>query len=146
MDGTLPTLQSEASVTVVHVRGTTKVAVTVAGAVIATVQGSMPVQPPPDHPANVEPAPVGLAVRSTLESRGKGAEQVAPQSMPAGSEATVPSPFPTLLRLTVSLGAKVAVTDFAAVIATSQGLVSPVQSPDHPVKIQPLSGVAVRAT
>jgi hypothetical protein len=42
-----------------------KVAVTRLAAVIETAQVPVPLQPPPDHPANVEPV-LALAVRVTL--------------------------------------------------------------------------------
>jgi hypothetical protein len=42
-----------------------KVAVTRLAAIIETAQVPVPLQPPPDHPANVEPV-LALAVRVTL--------------------------------------------------------------------------------
>jgi hypothetical protein len=83
-----------------HVSGTTKVAVTFTSAVIETVQvGVVPVQPPPDQPAKVEP-PVGAAVRVTLLLPGANSAEhlVIPQLMSAatGLEVTFPVPFPAL--------------------------------------------------
>ncbi len=74
------------------------VAVTFAAAVIETVQVPVPVQPPPDQPVNVEPT-AAEGVRTTLVPEANNAEQVAPQLMPAGVDATFPVPFPA--RVTV---------------------------------------------
>jgi hypothetical protein len=65
-----------------------KVAVTSASPLIATWQSAVPEQAPP-QPAKVAPAE-GAAVSVTAWL--KEAEQVAPQSMPAGAEVTLPSP------------------------------------------------------
>src|SRR5690348_16614825 len=68
-----------------------KVAVTVAAPMIVVVHGAVPVQPPPDHPANDEFA-AGTAVRSTDVLNAKLNTQVAPQLIPAGFDVTVPVP------------------------------------------------------
>src|SRR5213592_457652 len=99
------------------------VAVTVVAAVTVTTQGSEPVHPPPLQPVNTEPT-AGVAVNVTGVSEGYEAEQVAPQSIPAGVLVTVPVPVP--LGVTVRAkpcGAKVAVTVVAAVTVTVQGSV-----------------------
>jgi 3D (Asp-Asp-Asp) domain-containing protein len=93
----------------------------------------------------VEPG-AGVAVRVTGGLSGKLAWQVLPQVIPAGSEVTVP--LPTLLTLRGKVGTlrlKVAVTVRSWVICTTQAPV-PVQSPLHPVKVEPGAGVAVRVT
>lgn len=77
-----------------------KVATTPRAAVIATVQVEVPEQPSPLQPTNVEPA-AGVAVSVTEESPGNTAEQVEPQLMPAGDEATVPDPVPAFVTVTV---------------------------------------------
>src|SRR5438094_475470 len=58
-----------------------------------TVQAPVPEQPPPVQPPKVEPA-AGAAVSVTAVPLVKLAEQVAPQSMPAGELVTVPLPVP----------------------------------------------------
>jgi hypothetical protein len=71
--------------------------------------------------------------------------------MPAGDEVTVPAPVPALVTLSVEV---VGVGGAAANVAvTAWGLVNvivhtpvPVQAPPHPVKVEPVSGVAVRVT
>ena len=78
----------------VRVSGATlKVAVTVVAAVTVTTQVPVPVQPPPDQPANAEPA-AGDAVSVTMVPDGYGSEQSAPQLMPPGADVTVPMPVP----------------------------------------------------
>jgi len=71
-------------------------------AVIETMQVVfVPVQPPPDQPAKVEPeAGVGVAVKVTLLLPGANrSEQTAPQLMFPELDVTVPLPSPA--RLTV---------------------------------------------
>ena len=67
------------------------VAVTVDSAEI--VQVPVPVQFPPDHPANVEPE-AAVAVSTADVPLPNTASQVEPQSIPAGEETTVPAPLP----------------------------------------------------
>ena len=75
-----------------------KVAVTDFAASIVTEQVSaVPVQLPP-QPAKLEPL-AGAAFKVTLEPPLKLAEQVAPQSRPAGVLETVPVAVPFLLTL-----------------------------------------------
>ncbi len=69
------------------------VAVTVVAAESVTLQGPVPVHPPPLQPVKVEPA-AALAVSVTAVPLVKLAAQVAPQSMPAGELVTVPLPVP----------------------------------------------------
>src|SRR6267142_1996575 len=104
------------------------VAVTDVAALIVTVQVPVPVQPPPLQPVKVDPA-AGVAVSVTAVPLANAAEQVAPQEMPTGALETVPVPAPVLLTVSEKLwSAKVAVTDFAALIVTVQVPVS-VQPP-----------------
>jgi len=64
---------------------------------MVTVQASVPLQPAPDQPANVLP---GLeAVSVTAVPALKAAEQVAPQSIPAGELVTAPLPSPLFVTL-----------------------------------------------
>ena len=72
---------------------------------------------------------------------------MAPQVIPAGLELTDPDPFPDFetLRLNVC-SVKVAVTDVAAVTETTQVPVPEQPLPDHPVKVDPVDGVAVKVT
>jgi dUTPase len=72
-------------------RGGLKVAVTDWAALIVTVQLPVPVQPPPLHPAKVQPA-AGVSVRVTLAPLAKFATQVPGQPIPGGLLETVPLP------------------------------------------------------
>ena len=60
----------------------------------------MPVHPPPDQLVKTEPE-VAVAVRVTGVPALYKAEQVAPQSIPAGEDVTVPVPVPVLLMVRV---------------------------------------------
>ena len=72
---------------------------------------------------------------------------MAPQVIPAGLELTDPDPFPDFETLTLNVcSVKVAVTDVAAVIETTQVPVLEQPLPDHPVKVDPVDGVAVKVT
>jgi hypothetical protein len=82
-----------AGVTVTATCLSVKVAVTDAAAFSVTAQLPVPVQPAPDHPANIEVTD-GATVRVTRVPAAKLAAQVAPQLMPAGDEVTVPVPVP----------------------------------------------------
>ena len=74
-------------------------------------------------------------------------EQVAPQVIPAGLELTEPEPTPPLLTVKVSVcRVNCAVTDVAAVTETTQVPVPEQPPPDHPVKVDPVDGVAVKVT
>jgi hypothetical protein len=80
------------------VTGALKVAVTDCAAIIVTVQRPVPAQPPPLHPAKVDPA-VGVSVRVTLVPLAKLALQAPGQLMLGGVLETVPLPVPA--RVTV---------------------------------------------
>ena len=73
-------------------------AVTVVAAVSVSVHVPVPEQPPPDQPANTEPG-AGFAVSVTSVFSSSSAEHVAPQSIPAGEEETMPLPFPGFVML-----------------------------------------------
>ncbi len=96
-----------------------KVAVTVVAAVNVTTHVPVPVQPPPLHPAKVEPS-AGLAVRVTCAPLAKLAEHVDPQLIPAGVLATVPEPVPAFVTVRVKPlpKLKVAVTVTIGLIGT----------------------------
>src|SRR5207249_9066834 len=79
-----------------------KVAVTVVAAFSVTAQVPVPVQPPPLHPVNVDPAP-GVAVRVTTLPFANDAEHAAPHEMPAGLLATVPLPAPAFETVNVDV-------------------------------------------
>ncbi len=122
------------------------VAVTVVVAVSVTAQESVPPQPPPLHPAKVEPV-AGVAVSVTSVPLAKVAEQVVPQLMPAGLLVTVPLPVPA--RTTASETPptlNVAVTVVFAVRVTLQVPVPLHPPPLHPAKLEPAAGVAVSVT
>src|SRR5207245_967221 len=123
-----------------------KVAVTVVAAVTATLQAPVPEQPPPLQPVNVAP-PAGLAVNVTTVPLSYEAEQVAPQSIPAGLEVTVPVPVPHLATVRRNLcRSKVAVTVVAALMVTVHAPVPEQPAPDQPVKPESLAGAAVSVT
>jgi hypothetical protein len=76
-----------------------KVAVTARSWSIVTVQLSVPLQAPP-QPPNLEPA-AGAAVKVTVVPCANWAEQLLPQSIPAGELVTVPEPVPALVTVSV---------------------------------------------
>lgn len=82
------------------VASTLKLAVTETAPLPATVQGPVPVQPPP-QPVNVEPV-AGIALRVTELPAENVAEHVVPHAIPAGVLVTVPVPVPVLVTITVS--------------------------------------------
>src|SRR5882762_4286523 len=61
-----------------------KVAMTVVAETGVTIHVPVPVQPPPDQPAKVEPA-AAVAVRITGLPEGKLAEHVVPHEIPTGA-------------------------------------------------------------
>jgi len=122
-----------------------KVAVTVVAAETVTVQGPVPVQPPPLQPAKTEPV-LGVAVSTTTVPLVKLAVQLAPQLMSPGVPVTVPVPSPLRATVSVKIGVKLAVTVVAAESVTVQGPV-PVQPPPlQPTKTELAPGVAVSTT
>jgi len=108
---------------------------------------AVPVQPPPDQPANVEPD-AGDSVNVTTVPLANVAEQVPPHVIPDGLLETEPEPVPALLTVNVrftTAALKVAVTDLSASMLTLQAPV-PLHAPDQPAKVDPPAGVAVRPT
>jgi hypothetical protein len=121
-----------------------KVAVTDRAEFMVTVQAPVPVHDPL-HPAKTEPA-AAVLFRVTTVPDAKGAEQVAPQLIPAGVEVTVPVPVPAFATLRVcGSRLKVAVTDLAALMVTEQAPV-PVQAPLQPAKTEPAVAAWLRVT
>jgi hypothetical protein len=107
-----------------------------------TVQMLVPLQPPPDHPVNVNPA-AGVAVSVTEVPALNNALHTEPQLIPAGLLMTVPLPEST----TVSDGdpditVNKAVTEALSSKLNMQGPV-PLQPPLQPAKIEFAEGVAV---
>src|SRR5437764_15160563 len=70
-----------------------KVPVTVAAESIVTMHVPVPVQPPPDQPANLDPV-AGSPVSQTSVPIPNAWEQSEPQSMPIGLETMSPLPLP----------------------------------------------------
>ena len=121
-----------------------KVAATVCVPFMTTTQGPVPLQAPP-QPAKVEP-PVGVAVSVTVLPLAKLAEQVPPQSIPAGVLVTVP--VPVLFTESVAgdaAGSNCAFTIWLLFVTTTQDPV-PVQAPLQPANVDPPLPVAVRVT
>ena len=81
-----------------------KVAVIPVLALSVTVQGVVPLHPPPDHPAK-DDSVSGVAVRVICVPVGNDAEQVLPQSIPACELDTAPVPVPALATDSVGLDA-----------------------------------------
>src|SRR4051812_19837807 len=137
-----------------------KVAVTECTASIVTMQSPVPVQPAPDQPVKSALAS-GVAVRGTTVPNAKACGHVAPHVMapggetedpppgcPAGVERTAPPPVPFSATSSVFGGftVKVAVTERAAFIVTTQPPVPEHPAPDHPANVEFASGVAVNVT
>src|ERR1043166_9557908 len=108
VDVMLP-LPVPAVVTVSGKRRRVNCAVTPRASVTVVVHGSVPLQPPPDQPAKVEPV-AGVAVRVTVVPDGNMPAHVVPQSMTGGSEVTVPLPLPERVMTTVLSSANDALT------------------------------------
>jgi len=112
---------------------------------IVTVHVLVPEQSP-DQPVKEEPEEEA-AVSVTRVPSAKLALQVAPQLMPAKSEVTVPVPAPAFETVSSHVGGpKRAVTLRAWVIVTTQVVLVPEQSPDHPLKFELPEAVAVSVT
>src|SRR5919197_6728174 len=97
--GSLVTVPEPAPARVtVRVARTSNVAVQLLSSFRVTVpsaQSGSPLQPVKTEPG------VGVAVRVTMVPYGKTAEQVPPQSMPAGALVTVPLPVPAFVNFRV---------------------------------------------
>ena len=120
-----------------------KVAVTNRFWFIVTVQVPVPEHPPPDQPANRLPES-GAAVKVTLAFWPKLAEQVEPQSIPAGLLVTVPLPLPSFETFRTGRSSNVAVTFLFSSIVKMQSV--PEQSPDQWSNLLPGAGVAINVT
>jgi hypothetical protein len=127
-----------------------KLAVTDRAVVIDTVHVVAVPEHEPAHPVNTEPA-AGLAVSVTEVPCAmlavQGVELV--QLMPPTLDVTVPAPVPepsALAERVHALGENPAVTDLAAVIDNVQVVAVPEHDPPHPVKVDPVAGVAVSVT
>ncbi len=123
----------------------TKLAVTVRAAFMVTVQVPLPEQPAPDQPLNRDAAKAEAVSVTTVPS-AYVALHVTPQLTPPTSDVTVPVPDPVLLTARVYAGTNVAVALRAALMVTAQVVLVPEQSPDQPVKIEPVAAVAVSVT
>src|SRR5437588_935720 len=113
---------------------------------MVTTQLPLPVHAPV-HPVKVEPV-VAEGVSVTCVPLLKLALHVVPQLIPAGLLVTVPLPVPAFVTVkgkVVGLVVKVAVTDCAAFIVTTQ-LPLPLHAPVHPVKVEPVVAVGVSVT
>src|SRR4051812_41852489 len=84
----------------------TKVTNTFVSVVSLTAHPPRPVQPPP-QPANLQPGS-GAGVSTTCAPSASSAEQVSPQSIPAGLERTVPDPVLETTRKCCGAGGGVA--------------------------------------
>ena len=72
---------------------------------------------------------------------------MAPQLIPLGEEVTVPDPVPAFDTVRAYLlSVKVAVTDLAASMVTTQVPVPEHPAPDQPVKVEPVEEAADRVT
>jgi hypothetical protein len=131
-----------------------KVAVTVCAALTRTVHGPVPTHPPvPLQPRKMLPAK-GVAVRVTAVETVTDVSQLplcrplpAPvHAIPAGADATLPAPVPTMLTVSSCVGvrANIAVTVCGASTRTAHVLAVPQPAaPVHPLKVLPVAGVAV---
>jgi hypothetical protein len=118
-----------------------------------TLHVPIPVQAP-DQPVKIDPSP-GVAVNVTEVPVGYSDTQLDPQSIPAGTLATVPQPAPWFETESVfgrsESSVKVAVTVVGMQAAPPQAAITlhvPVSGhpADQPEKVDPAAGVAVRAT
>lgn len=105
----------------------------------------------PDHPVKLEPV-VGAAVNVTTLPWSKLALHVAPQSIPAGADVTLPVPVPKAATVSATLlgasAVKLALTLWSVAIVKVQTEAVPAdaQSPPQLAKAKPLSGVACKVT
>jgi hypothetical protein len=115
-------------------------------ALMDNTQVPVPEQPAPLQPVKVE-CTSAAAVRVTVEPWLNDAVHVAPQSIPRGEDNTDPVPVPDkVTSRSWVIAEKVAVTEVAAVIVTTQVPVPPQPPPLQPVNVELASGVAVRVT
>src|SRR3984885_746962 len=122
----------------------TKFGVTVVFAATVTTQGSMPTQPPPDHPAKVELL-AATAGSVTWVPPAKLAEQVVPQLIPDGLLVTVPEPLPVgAIDSMKPLSANFASTVALPVNASVQGALPVHPPPLQSEKFEPALALAVK--
>src|SRR5437016_6583016 len=122
-----------------------KVAVTDWAAFIVTTQLPVPLHPAPLQLPNTDPL-AGTAVKVTCVPLANAALHMAPQSIPAGLLATVPLPLPAFVTVRVYNCVKLAFTDCAALIVTTQIPVPLHPAPLQPLNTDPLAGTAVNVT
>ena len=124
-----------------------KVAVTERAWLIVTTQLPVPEQPSPLQPAKVEPAAAAPSASPGVSCE-TSAWQVAPQLIPAGELVTEPAPVPALIteELVGRIALKVAVTERAWLIVTTQLPVPEQPSPLQPAKVEPAAADAVSVT
>jgi hypothetical protein len=120
------------------------VAVTEVLPFMVRTHGAVPVQPPPDQPANDEPVD-GDAVSVTPVPAGYTSVQSAPQLIPAGVLVIVPVPVPFFITVKVAW-LNVATTETAAFTVTTHAPVPLHPPPDQPEKNEPVVGDAVNVT
>jgi hypothetical protein len=124
----------------------TNVAVTLWSESIVTVHVSVPEQPPPLQPVNVEPA-AGVAVSVTDVPDASVCEQAGGHEIPAGELVTDPEPSPASVTVNSGPRAKVAVTARSESIVTVHVPVPEQPPPLHPVNVDPsLAGADVSVT
>ena len=99
----------------------------------------------PLQPRNFAPAE-GFATSVTVEPGLSFAVQTRPQSIPPPVTTPLPETDTESVRVLVGGAEKLAVTVFAAVIATLHVGDVPLHAPPQPVKVAPVAGVAVRVT
>ena len=123
-----------------------KVPTTLVALFMVTTHTPVPVHPPPDQLAKVEPVPA-VGVRVTSWPAGKFAAHVEPQSMPAGDDLMVPVPVPDLeIERRYVWTANVAVTVVALFKVTTHVPVPLHPPPDQPLNTEPEAAEAVRVT
>src|SRR2546425_1495328 len=118
-------------------------------AILVAAQLPVPLHPAPLHAVNADPL-AGVAVRVTTAPLANDALHVVPQLIPTGLLVTVPPPLPVLVTVSVYVCVyvcvKLALTDCAALIVTTQLPVPLHPAPLQPVNADPLAGAAVKVT
>ena len=119
-------------------------AVTVRAALIVTLHVMLVPEHAPPHPAKRMPF-AGFAVNVTVEPDANDALHEVLQPMPAGELDT--DPLPVLVTVSITAGAKFAVTAIDEIVIESVQAPAPVQAPPlQPEKTDPAAGVAPSAT
>jgi hypothetical protein len=122
------------------------VALMLRSSVMVTVQGAVPLQPPPPQPLKVTPA-LWLVLNVTNVPIGNGSAQSVPQLMPAGPLITVPLVARRPVFVTVNSGVLVSrnCADTVEVLFTVQSA-PPVHASVHWTKAQSGTGTADNTT